>query len=135
MRLIYFMAIGFSLMASAAGSKLSDPQSPMSALIQLEALHPGVPYWSHRRRGIFRNKNLRGLRSLHLDLSRFDFSGSDLRAADFTGSILEGVNFSGCDLREAVFVSTRERGAQFSDQTKLPFDEAQALQRGWKKLK
>lgn len=79
----------------------------------------------------YKNRNLRGMRVLYLNLSKFSFINCDLRGADFTGSDLREVDFSGSNLSEAVFVSTKEEGIVFNHKTTLPFSRAEAQQRKW----
>lgn len=92
-----------------------------------------------------RGKNLRGAEMKGLDLSEIhmegvDFSGANLkhaklesasiRRAKLHNTNLKGASLKGADLRGADIFEVNWKGALFDDQTRLPFSDDIALQKG-----
>jgi uncharacterized protein YjbI with pentapeptide repeats len=73
-------------------------------------------------------------------LAHADLRGADLRGAKLSGAYLHKADLSGADLRGAQLPAKMKlthvnlTGAKFDDATALPFDQAEALERGMVKV-
>ena len=88
---------------------------------------------------IWKKASLRNLLAKASRLRKNQFIECDLRQADFWGASLQETSFENSDLRGANLESThllftKFKGARFDNNTKLPFSEEEALQRGMVKV-
>ena len=88
---------------------------------------------------IWKKTSLRNLLAKASRIRKNQFIECDLRQADFWGASLQETSFENSDLRGANLESTHLlftnfKGARFDNNTKLPFSEEQALQRGMVKV-
>ncbi len=94
---------------------------------------------SHIKGVDFINTDLTNLLASGTRFVKVDFKNCNLTQANFWGSSLQETNFEGSDLSGAnlentFLLFTRFKGAKFSDTTKLPFTQKEAIKRGMIKV-